>query len=149
MKCEDGSAAGFGFQQIREARLEAGALVAEGERTARGRNVIRQAFAVLGGLDLDGGERDSGFLGFDDSDGGAIYVEQVVCEAVALLEGILADGNTPRRRSNPPFRAAGPTIQQQRAVCQFRCALPVREPFISVKRKSHDIRCEFGVRCEI
>lgn len=94
MKSENRAAAGVRFEQIGETRFDARALVAKGERAARRRNVIGETLAVFIGLDFDGSKRDSGFFGFDYANRRAIDVEQVIGEAVTLLEGVFADGNT-------------------------------------------------------
>jgi len=81
----DGGAGGAG--------VDAGALVAEGEGTAGCGEGVGEADAVFSGLDFDGGERDAGFLGFDDAYGETVDIEEIVGETVAFFEGEFADGD--------------------------------------------------------
>src|ERR1700722_5126272 len=56
-ECKDIRAGRIRFQQVGESRFYPRALVAERQRTAWGRQRLRQSLAVLGGLDLEANER--------------------------------------------------------------------------------------------
>ena len=85
---EDLAAAKVGFQGVGEAGLDAGGLVRVGQRQVDVWDGFGQALGVLGGLDLDAGERVAFGLGLDHAEGLGVSVEHVV--GVAGLEGELA-----------------------------------------------------------
>ncbi len=91
MKAEDRSAARVRFQQACEAGFDAGALVLERQRASWRGQVVRDAFAVLRGLQFDSGEGLAFLLGLDDSDRSAVHEQQVVSLAMPRLERELAD----------------------------------------------------------
>src|SRR5450755_4129610 len=78
VKTEDAAAAGIRLQEIGKASLYSCALVLEGQRSARGDEIVWYAFTVLGGLQLNSSERVPFFLGLDDSDGRSIDEEKIV-----------------------------------------------------------------------
>jgi hypothetical protein len=86
MKAEDRAAAGIGFEEIGEAGLDAGGLIAERQRSARGGEVRRKPLAISIGLDLDLGQRDTGFLRFYYAGCVAINVKEIVGKAVTRSE---------------------------------------------------------------
>ena len=87
---KDLSATGIRVQAVRELGFRAGALVQKRERTRISGEIVRQARAVLSGLDLDSGERGPFRLGFDDARCLLVHIEQVVGAAVPGLQGKLA-----------------------------------------------------------
>src|SRR5712692_6179143 len=72
MEGENRAAAGVWFDEVGEAGFDAGALVAEGERLARGLELGREADAVFFGLDFVAGEGGAFFFGFDDTGGDGV-----------------------------------------------------------------------------
>src|ERR1035438_3186956 len=93
VKAEDGAAAGVGFEEVGEARLDAGRLVAEGEGAARRGKIPGEADAVLGGLDLDADQGNASLFGLHDTGSVAIDVEEVVGESVPRSEREFANGD--------------------------------------------------------
>ena len=93
VKGEDGAAAGVGFEEVGEARLDSGGLVTEGERAARGGEVVRESLAVFAGLDFDFDEGNSLLLGLDYSGGTTVNIEEVIGEAMSGGQGEFADGD--------------------------------------------------------
>jgi len=91
VKAENVSAAGIRFEEVGEARLNASGLVAEGQGAARRGQGIRNALAVLLGLNLDTNKGRALLLGLDDSGRLAVHEEQVIGLAIAATEGELAD----------------------------------------------------------
>lgn len=71
---EEAPAAPLGVELVGEGRLDAHALVSEGRRADRRRQVARRPLAVLLGLQLDIGERLTLFLGLEGADGLPVYV---------------------------------------------------------------------------
>ena len=90
---EDGAAAGVGFEEVGEARLDSGGLVAEGERATRSGEIVRESLAVFGGLNFDCDEGNALLLGLDYSGGVAVDVEEVVGKAVSGGEWEFADSD--------------------------------------------------------
>ena len=93
MEGENGAAPRLGVEAVREARLDARALVEERERANVDGDVPRDAAAVLLGLDLDARERLAGLLRLDDAGELAVHVEEVVGIAEAAGERELADSD--------------------------------------------------------
>ena len=93
VKAEDGAAAGVGFEEVGEARLDAGGFVAEGEGPAWRGEVLGKPDAVFGGLDLDTDQGNAGLLGFHDAGSVAIDVEEVVGETVPRSGREFANGD--------------------------------------------------------
>jgi hypothetical protein len=90
---EDGAAASVGFEEVGEARLDSGGLVAEWERAARRGEVPRESLAVSAGLDFDFDEGNALLLCLDYSGCVAVNVEEVVGKAVSGGKWEFADGN--------------------------------------------------------
>jgi len=92
---EDVAGAWLGVEAVAEVRFGAGRFVDEGQRPAPRRQAARQAQRVTRRLDLDPGERRALLLGFDNTGGLAVDVEQVVGEAVPGFEREFAQRYTP------------------------------------------------------
>src|SRR6266852_7872518 len=85
--------AGVWVEKVGEASFDAGALVAEGGRLARGLELGREADTVFFGLDFVAGEGGAFFFSFDDAGGDGVDVEEIVGFAVAGFQGEFADGD--------------------------------------------------------
>ncbi|MGP8185877.1 MAG: hypothetical protein ACLQKY_07370 [Terracidiphilus sp.] len=90
MEAEDRVAGGIGFKQVGEARLDTCGLVAERQRSARGWETLRNAFAVFLRLDLHTDERVAFRLRLNHSRSLAFDKEQVVRFTEAVAERELA-----------------------------------------------------------
>jgi hypothetical protein len=90
---EDGAAAGVGFEEVGEARLDSGGLVAEREPATRRGEVPRESLTVFAGLDLDFDEGNPFLFCLDYSGCVAVDVEEVVGKAVSGGQREFADGN--------------------------------------------------------
>ena len=88
---------GYGVEEVGEPGLGAGRLVGERERPDRRGELVGEAGDVLAGLGLDADEGGADLLGLEHADRLAVHEEQVVGNAVAGLEGELADGDTCHR----------------------------------------------------
>jgi hypothetical protein len=85
------------IENVREARFDARALVAEWKRSPIGR-AVRQALAILDGLNFKTDKRLPLFLGLNDACRLPVNVEQVIRKAMSSLQREAADGNaTPGR----------------------------------------------------
>jgi len=88
------AAAGVGFEQVGEARLDSSGLVAERERAARRWEIVRQSLAIFAGLDFDFDKGHARLLGLDDSGRVAVDIEEVVGETVSAGQLEFADGDS-------------------------------------------------------
>ena len=89
---------GWGSSVVDEDGLFAGRDVGKRQGLLRGCQRGWQALHVFLGLELDARERVASGLGLHDAKGIAVYEEQVVDVAVALLQLELADRNAVARR---------------------------------------------------
>jgi hypothetical protein len=90
MKAEELPAARDRIEAVGEVRLDAGALVEEGQRTDRRLELGRYPVGVLLGLGLEAGERHALLLGLDRADQLLAQVERVVLASKPGREGELA-----------------------------------------------------------
>ncbi len=136
-------------QAVGEAGFHTRGLVGERQWVAPGRQPVRDALGVFGGLGFHAGEADAFLLGFDDPGGLAVHVQQVVGEAVAGFQGELADGHAPGGVDVGDGRIADmPTRRDEQRIDVLPCLLfrlnhvPTRYRFLANRRTS-----QAGMRC--
>ena len=93
MKAKDRQGAWLGVQTVGEAGFDAGRFVRERKRTVPCGQTIGQALGVSLRLRLDACQRDTFFLGFDDSRSSAVHIKKIVGKAVAWFQGEVSDRN--------------------------------------------------------
>lgn len=93
VEVEEVPAARLGVEVVREAGLDAGGEVAEGDRPNRGGDGLGDAMGVPLRLELDAREGSSLLLRLDDAGGLSIDAEEVIGEPVAVGEAELANGD--------------------------------------------------------
>src|SRR5439155_8427129 len=94
VKAEGSSAAGLRLQQVCEACFRPRALILKRQRAAWGWKVVRNAFAVFGGLQFNPGQGVPLLLGLHHSNRGTIHKQEIVSFAVACLQRELANSDT-------------------------------------------------------
>src|SRR5947209_1281994 len=98
MKGKDIAAGSVGFQKVREARFDSGALIAEWQGTFGGRQRVRKPLAIFCCLPLESGESAALFFCFYDSESLAVHIQKVVGFAEARLHRKFANGDAAPRR---------------------------------------------------
>src|ERR1700680_1915968 len=93
MKGKNISTGSIGFQKIREAGLDPGALMAEWQGTPGSGQGVRQSHAVLRGLYLEPGKGAALFFGFHNANCLAIHIKKGVCLPETSLHGKFTDGD--------------------------------------------------------
>ncbi len=96
MEGEHRPGARLGVEAVGEVGLDAGGFVEEGQRSAPGRQTGGQASRVTAGLEFDAGQRGTLLLGFEDTGGPAVDVEQVIGETEAGFEREFAQRDAAR-----------------------------------------------------